>query len=907
MPIVNRRKLRKLWRDPEQFLRDAISNAAPQQKLRELRDDPREFATDIIRQAAPKLGLGTILRARTQHSYTIISAVYNVEKYLGAFLESVTEQSIELENLQLIMVNDGSTDDSVRIIEEWSVRYPGQILLLHKENGGQASARNLGLKHATGDWVTFVDPDDYLHRRYFETVDKLLCSSQEDVALVCCKWLIYHERNNRTVDNHPLTFRFRSGNQVLSPDNPDFMASSASTSFFLRSVLTENNLEFDESIRPNFEDGHFSGQYLVNIVNRKVGYSAKSVYYYRKRADGSSTTDTSWEVPSRFSTVLSSGYIGLFNQAKTKHGYVPLSIQRLVLYDVFWYFKRIINHENSVSFLTEDEKALFLTLLREVFTDIEPSTIMDFTLSGIWLFQKVGILGFLKASDPTFQKVYIGKYDPVKRLAKVTFFFYGKDDQAVICVNGQAVKPAYKKTRVHHFLGNEFVNERFTWIQLPNDQDTLSVSLQGIETTLSLTGTLFRDGVRRAEIEKAYVPRTARKRTIKEKLLLRKARSAPVRDKFKDSWMLLDRDTQADDNAEHLYRHILNNHPDINAFFVLLPDSHDWKRLQEEGFRLIAYGSQEHQFLMLNAIHIVSSHPDSFVLNFLDPRTWRDQTSFKFTFLQHGVIRDDISNWLNPKNDIIDLFVTSSPAEHESIAGDVGNYVYSKHQTKMVGLSRHDALLERKEPTEKVVLLMPTWRAYLVGATSQRSTKRSEKDEFFTSRYAMAWRSLLHSDRLRSLTQDHGYRVIFFPHANMQLYADWFDAPDWVEVHTHQSMPVLQKLYRSAKIMVTDYSSVFFEMALLRKAILYYQFDLEEMYGGAHTSRLGYFEFERDGFGPVTYTEEALLNELTSILKSGGLPSPNYLKRMETALPLQDGQNRERTVQAIKNLYSPDL
>ena len=136
-----------------------------------------------------------------------------------------------------------------------------------------------------------------------------------------------------------------------------------------------------------------------------------------------------------------------------------------------------------------------------------------------------------------------------------------------------------------------------------------------------------------------------------------------VRKHFEKAWVFADRENDADDNAEHLYRWIRHNHPEINAWFLLTRDSHDWARLAAEGFRLVPPGLKR-KLLILNSDHIISSHTDYKDGKF-DKERYGDLMRWRFTFLQHGVIKDDVSHWLS--NQPFDIFVTSSPDEHASI------------------------------------------------------------------------------------------------------------------------------------------------------------------------------------------------------------------------------------------------
>ena len=96
---------------------------------------------------------------------SVIVPVYNVEQYLSRCLTSLINQT--LEDIEIIVVNDGSTDGSERIIKEYK-RNNSKIIAVNKENGGLSSARNFGLYYATGEYVAFLDSDDYVDRNIYK-------------------------------------------------------------------------------------------------------------------------------------------------------------------------------------------------------------------------------------------------------------------------------------------------------------------------------------------------------------------------------------------------------------------------------------------------------------------------------------------------------------------------------------------------------------------------------------------------------------------------------------------------------------------------------------------------------------------------------------------------------------------
>lgn len=121
---------------------------------------------------------------------TIIVPVYNVEKYLNRCVKSLCDQSYR--NIQIILIDDGSTDRSYDICKKWQ-GMDKRIFVFHEENKGQGSARNLGLKHAKGEYIVFVDSDDFVAPDYVKTLYKLLISYSADI--VCCNCDQYDESN----------------------------------------------------------------------------------------------------------------------------------------------------------------------------------------------------------------------------------------------------------------------------------------------------------------------------------------------------------------------------------------------------------------------------------------------------------------------------------------------------------------------------------------------------------------------------------------------------------------------------------------------------------------------------------------------------------------------------------------
>jgi len=275
---------------------------------------------------------------------------------------------------------------------------------------------------------------------------------------------------------------------------------------------------------------------------------------------------------------------------------------------------------------------------------------------------------------------------------------------------------------------------------------------------------------------------------------------------------------------------------------------------------------------------------------------------YKYVWLQHGVTQGDYSRLINFPP--IDCLVTSTIAEFESIVGDPSPYRYTRKETVLTGLPRHDILLSGPIEDARTVVIMPTWRLSLTGPTLALGNKRAVNPAFYGSEFARRWKSVLQSLRLAAAIRTAGYRVVFVPHPNLEPYIDFFEVPAEIEVRTFSHGQSLQSVFRQLSLFVTDFSSKAFDIAYLGKPVIYYQFDRDQVQGGSHLSVPGYFDYERDGFGPVHSEEAGLLAAIEGFIGGAGV-DPIYGQRARDAFVFRDGKCRERVLQAVLALSSP--
>jgi CDP-glycerol glycerophosphotransferase (TagB/SpsB family) len=396
---------------------------------------------------------------------------------------------------------------------------------------------------------------------------------------------------------------------------------------------------------------------------------------------------------------------------------------------------------------------------------------------------------------------------------------------------------------------------------------------------------------------------------LRQSLIMRwRARQRIIRRKYGNAWVLVDRFRHADDSAEHLFRYLREFRSDVNAWFVLEAGTPDWDRLVKEGYsdRMVAYKTTEWTLLMLNCEVVVSSHADRPIQS---PRVIRRQfgkRTWRFVFLQPGIGKDDVSNWLNPKS--LDLFIVSTRNEYASIAGEDTTYRYSTKETKLTELPRFDKLRQRSQdypPAQRdLVLVAPAWRNWLTMPLEEGSQRREVSRAFLTSDYARNWIAFLESDELVASVRDRNLRIAILPHPKLAAVIDKLNLPDYVLKVGSQGPDVRSYLARSA-LVVTDYSSMAFDAAYLERPLVYFQFDAELMFGGRQADSQGYFDYQEQGFGPVADDLAGAIGSACSAIAYGPTPSSHYLERVQQSFPYRDGRASERVANEISALLTP--
>lgn len=227
---------------------------------------------------------------------SVIVPIYNVSQYIKQCLDSILSQSYR--NLEVILVDDGSTDQSGKICDQYA-QADDRVMVIHKENGGLSDARNAGLEVAKGEYIGFVDSDDFIHPDMYKILAKILEENQADIAIA--NWQGFFDGKEKEICDN------RTGNIMIfeNIETLEFLiygkdkyriSSSVWDRLYHRKVI--ENFSFPKG--KCYEDVVWSAKVFYEA--KKSVYIDKDLYYYRRRNDSIVGLDSKFGVSKRVIT-----------------------------------------------------------------------------------------------------------------------------------------------------------------------------------------------------------------------------------------------------------------------------------------------------------------------------------------------------------------------------------------------------------------------------------------------------------------------------------------------------------------------------------------------------------------------------------------------------------------------------
>jgi len=296
---------------------------------------------------------------------SVIMPLYNVEKFVEEAIDSIIDQTIGFEdNIKLILVNDGSVDNTEEICKKYLQKFPENIKYIYKENGGVSVARNTGMQHLEGEFVVFFDGDDRWGKDAFERMVMFLEKYDEEIDAVASRSCYFDRRSGF---ENPLDYVFAS-DRVVNIDEEYWCIQPMINNVMFRKAALEG-IVFDSKLKIH-EDTMFFSQVLVK--KRKFGVLRSATFFYRKRSDNSSAMDSSRENLAWYFDVPKYCYEGLINLSQETFGEVIPYFQFLIMAIMQYAIKRPISDR-----LTCDEKEAYRKSISDILKNIDDRIIRE--------------------------------------------------------------------------------------------------------------------------------------------------------------------------------------------------------------------------------------------------------------------------------------------------------------------------------------------------------------------------------------------------------------------------------------------------------------------------------------------------------------------------------------------------
>lgn len=357
---------------------------------------------------------------------------------------------------------------------------------------------------------------------------------------------------------------------------------------------------------------------------------------------------------------------------------------------------------------------------------------------------------------------------------------------------------------------------------------------------------------------------------------------------IRNFWLICEDKNRCSDNAYWLFKWVRENKPKQKVAFALNKKCGEYQNVKDLG-RVIKFGGISHWFWYIVADKNISSQKDgkpNAAATYLFEVILGLRKNNRI-FLQHGITINN-AEWLYYKNTKMRLFITGAIQEQEAIKANFG---YPEDNVKLLGFSRFDNL--DNSLTEKdLIVVMPTWREWL--GTFYHDSKNLD---FSKTNYCEKWNEFLNSERLDKILKANNKKLLFYPHFHMQQFLNFFSTKSsCIKIASINDYNV-QNLLKRASLVITDYSSIFFDVLYMSKPVMFYQFDEQEFREKQYKE--GWFNYKNNKLCSWSDNLDKFLDQFEAkLLEKDQIDKNEYLKLFKYI----DKNNSERIYNAINKL-----
>lgn len=870
---------------------------------------------------------------------SLIIPIYNKAEWLDTCFRSILNQSIDPQMVEVLMIDDGSEDNSLDIMKRYSEKY-GNFKCYTKENGGPAQARNFGIKHATGKYIMYLDPDDWLGTNTIENVCKFFDKHYDEIDVVTYK--IIPIKDGEEQDLH---FRYeimqKEGIYDLTEPGNSFICHTNMNTCVKNQF--ENNVLFSEEEEFWQEDQKYNIDTLKE--KQKIGYCDKAEYYYIRNNE--STTSTKF-----YAYYIFESSMNFWEEEFSEFSdHVPYYVQALYISDISWKLRTnkllphhydktdydeawnritnllsrcddgiIINHPNVL------QEHILYWLSKKKSNNFH----VDFDKKRIDVFCNENLALSEKKIHLTLEQFRVEENEiKLSGTLKPLYSSIVEDvSLQVLCGLGDrmiplALKPS-SRSRFHtHESTNQFYNFEVSIDTTVVKKFRFVVMAGGerYETDTHFSNRMpFRrrhnDSLIKGRIECRYIYRGnvfivkdldsvgfARKRAGLFHRIAREDVEAAIKQyrlsakKKKSSriWLYYDCKNVRRDNGFYQFEHDVYKNDGIQRFYIL--DGDDFEERKKEfpaalQNRIVRFGSRKHVNLFLTAELVLTSFAEIYTYSPMEMKEFKKYSYLldfsKIVYLQHGVLHAHLP-WKYSLDRLgIDKEVISSYYEEKLLTGTYG---FDRENLICSGMPRYDYIDERQK-SKKKILYAPTWRRYLINRYENDWV--CDEDRFTNSHFYKSVMSFINDDRLDKALEAHGYTL------DIQLHPIFKGYNNTVRPESRNVNLITEDIeIADYEIFITDFSSFVFDFVYLNRKIMYFVPDYDFFRSGMNH----YYRLDlplEDGFGPFVQNEKDAVDHLIEMMDAP--ISPRYLQKMQGFFMYKDNHQRERIYEALKEV-----
>ena len=893
-----------------------------------------------------------------KNSFSVVMACYNSEKYLEETIQSLLNQTFSFkDNIQLILVDDGSVDGTADICKKYVNLYSEDIIYIYQENQGQGAARNHGLEYATGKYVNFMDSDDKFREDTFEHVFDFFEKHFDDVDLVSVS-VDFFDREHGA---HPLNYKYWKTQVIDIREKIDYPQLFANSAFFKRDLF--NKFQFNINL-VNSEDALIINQILLEKM--AYGLVKEGKYWYRRHRDESSTIDKVTFKKEFYLDRLNNYFKKLIEDSLNKYNWVHKFIQYLIVYDLQWMF-RVRDIDEILS--PKEIKEVY-TALKDVLSYVEDDVILKLrndylNLRHHMLAIKHGFIhvnsdGLVKCSGvySKFDGDYLGVYAEDCLLDKfdihkfgidiveikgtnlfISGFLYSFIDNNEISIealklNNDGSNEIFKAKKVYYpnrekkFLGCVTESSYDFDLKIPlniNENSIIKLQVRYIkDKSLDLTyqlGLNFQDYARLSKKSNYSVSGNYILEYINNEFIVTNYKYHKM---VKKEFSIL---KQVFNSKEPFYTSILAFRFVYLLLYPLYKNKRIWLFMDR---RESADDNAEHLFKYaikqkdgIKKYFTVSKESDDYnrlskLGNILPFYSIKQRLIYLFAEKIISSHPDEII--LNPfmgKNIRLYSSLINSDKiflQHGVTKDNISSWLrkYDKNLSLLVTVSdleNKSFFEEGYNYDENVVqpLGFPRFdnlleikennfidsKQILIAPSWREELFDKNADQIKSSEYFIHINSLINNEQLVSMAKQLGYKILFKPHPLVYNFIDLFDKNEYV---IFDKGTKYQDLFKTSSLMITDYSSVAFDFSYMNKPVIYYQ------YGDDYNFKGGYFNYETMGFGEITSDEDELIKIIIEYMKNDCKMKTKYENRVAKFYKHNDKNNCKRVYDAILNI-----